>query len=816
MIMKQEHVYTSKSYFLPCTEETLGKAVGELRMMDGASSKARDQIRASIDAGEYKEAIRLASQHLIRKGGSRNNETASLFKALRTVALTRCGQEDDAVTAARELERVEDKSLEATRLVSVAFKELREVYYLPPTRASARQFLPLSEAEDACAFLDSLASSSLRFDKLQQGAWKLFSKFKRPKYLEWVLVCILLQGIGPTSEATWSLAQKLLAKLPPIGGLPQVARSPPDVMRTPVGCCQRRDAYARFILEFSVLRQSSQYPEALELLDQQKGISLVALEELSLRLQILLEAGRLREAFEISKQLLECAPLNVRNYENCIRIALACEDTGEGRTLLKDLEARWRAAFHTSFEAAYALLALHRLAVVRPLSDACHQVWTDDCLEEMWPDGARGELVKCIVEFVQAHGHDSRTFFTLRGLLGCLPASLQSCCATSLQELRGTWHSLFQERLEAAETKTKDAEKREETNPSGLAASSVTAELDTALKNVVSGRDRSAADELLLLAADVLLYLDFESCRSEAGAFAQRSQATSTDPLLRRRFYFIALTLLSQAVSSQDASGPGVSPPAAAPGHRAVLQWLTASVGLLTTSKELFSSLDIKNAMLASLGYSLLFPLSDYGFSGDVVKIGKQIQNLSEDTINSTTDGLCACLEEGSYTAIADCLLSRNAVCASLLTSVAELEGCIHQSCGEGMDFQRSILAIACTAKLQQISFPLLSAARISAREAVLPGFSIDTTWLALAGEDRLAGRVAATGMDCRSVVCNLTTSPPESARLLLHLADPVQRSLTVYAALKNGEQGAQRRPRREVVAEVEAEIQRAVAGTQE
>lgn len=62
-------------------------------MMDGASNKARDQIRASIDAGEYKEAIRLASQHLIRKGGSRNNETASLFKALRTVALTRCGRE---------------------------------------------------------------------------------------------------------------------------------------------------------------------------------------------------------------------------------------------------------------------------------------------------------------------------------------------------------------------------------------------------------------------------------------------------------------------------------------------------------------------------------------------------------------------------------------------------------------------------------------------------------------------------------------------------------------------------------------------------
>lgn len=273
---------------------------------------------------------------------------------------------------------------------------------------------------------------------------------------------------------------------------------------------------------------------------------------------------------------------------------------------------------------------------------------------------------------------------------------------------------------------------------------------------------------------------------------------------------------LLQAISGDAASRAGFCPAASSPGHRAVLQWLSASVGLLTKSKELFGSLDIKNAMLASLGYSLLFPLSDYGLSADVVKIVKQIQNLSEDTTNSTADGLCACLEEGSYTAIADCVLGRNAVCSSLLASLAGLEGCIHQSCDESMDFQRAVLSIACTTKLQQISFPLLSAARISARDAVLPGFSLDLTGLALAGEDRMAGRVAATVLDCKSVVCNLTASPPESARLLLHLADPVQRSLSVYAALKEGEQGTQRRTRTEVVVAVEEEIQRAAAGTQE
>lgn len=62
--------------------------------MDAASKKAKDQIRAAIDAGEYKEAARLASQHLIRKqhGGGRHTELAPLFKALRTVALTRCGK----------------------------------------------------------------------------------------------------------------------------------------------------------------------------------------------------------------------------------------------------------------------------------------------------------------------------------------------------------------------------------------------------------------------------------------------------------------------------------------------------------------------------------------------------------------------------------------------------------------------------------------------------------------------------------------------------------------------------------------------------
>lgn len=53
------------------------------------------------------------------------------------------------------------------------------------------------------------------------------------------------QGIGPTSEATWSLAQMLLAKLPPVEDLPQLVQSPPDIMRTPAGCCKRRDAYAR-------------------------------------------------------------------------------------------------------------------------------------------------------------------------------------------------------------------------------------------------------------------------------------------------------------------------------------------------------------------------------------------------------------------------------------------------------------------------------------------------------------------------------------------------------------------------------------------
>lgn len=44
------------------------------------------------------------------------------------------------MSAARELERIEDKSFEATRLVNVAFKELREVCRVPPdcTRALSK------------------------------------------------------------------------------------------------------------------------------------------------------------------------------------------------------------------------------------------------------------------------------------------------------------------------------------------------------------------------------------------------------------------------------------------------------------------------------------------------------------------------------------------------------------------------------------------------------------------------------------------------------------------------------------------------------
>ncbi|KYF44292.1 N-acetyltransferase B complex (NatB) non catalytic subunit [Toxoplasma gondii ARI] len=831
--------------------------------MAAASRKARDQIRAALDAGENKQAARLASQNLLKKSKGAPGEAQGLaLKALRAIALARDGQERDAVTLAREVERAVEKDDETARLCSVAFKELREIYYLPPSRIDSRRYPPLEETEEVTAFLDAVAASTTgHFERLLPSALRLFSRFKNPRYLQWALVCMLLHDASPVSKATWALAAKLMAKLPALEpSMSEDSHYSAQLMSTAEGCCERRDNYARLILMLSVLRQNGQYGEALDLLAAHNDLCLVPGEELALRLQLLLEGGRVLEAFQISEKLLDEQPFNTLFAENCIRLGLSleAENVGTGNACLTPWKEKWEAEKQTSFEASQALLSLHRLRALRffggSLSD---KSWTDERLHQAWTEPARSACISEIVSFVTTHGHDSRSFSTLRSLLGCCPSSMREMCLTALESLHGPWKEEVEKQLArmregqmlaAADNEQKDAKRQsfsQLTKPlkrfvclekllhalgrykvvSSSSAAAVTAwvqlrsDLHSAAPEI-----SDVADDLLLLTVDVLLLFDHHVCQlggrdtpapapGQAELVGEGKTAEEEDmkdeaeePLAQRRFFFAALTLLSSEVASRQPAPASSASPAsthASPAFRALLLWLTGCMGLVETSRRLFfSSLDIKNVMLFSLGFPHALPLVDYGASPDVVSFSRLIQDGNEENTNSLSDALIASFEEGTYSAIPEFLFIQPLTSSSLFTSLVDLDATLSQPlCASApppssVSLHEFSYCLACrqhrsfTASPSSVSALLLlfSASRRAAR-AGASGFSADLTSLALsllatdgAEAEPKTARLGLLCLDKETVALNLSL-PTFSSSRVRHLSDPIQRSLCLHRA---------------------------------
>ncbi|CBZ52343.1 conserved hypothetical protein [Neospora caninum Liverpool] len=815
--------------------------------MAAAARKARDQIRAALDEGENKQAARMAAQHLLKKSkGVPDDVSAFALKALRAIALARDGQERDAVGLAREVERAVEKDDETARLCSVAFKELREIYYLPPSRIDARRYPPLEETEEVTAFLDSLAASTTgHLERLLPSALRLFSRFKKPRYLQWALVCMLLHDASPGSKATWALAAKLLAKLPALDASPSTdSHFSPQLMSNPEGCCERRDSYARFILTLSVLRQNGQCGEGLGLLAAHTDLCLVPLEGLALRLQLLLEDGRLLEAFQVSEQMLDEQPFNTSFAENCIRLGLSLqtENAEKGTDSLAPWKEKWEAEKRTSFEATQALLSLHRLRALRPLcASLSDKAWTDARLDQLWTDPARSACISDILSALTAHAHDSRCFSTLRCLLGCFPLSMREVCLSALEPLHGPWQGEVEKHLAMSSAQIAGCSQSSEGGfgflallgrlafrsplgrykvvaPSGAAAINAWLQLRADLDSVAPELS-DTADDLLLLAVDVLLLFDHHLCRlenTEAGRSGEATVEPPVEPLAERRFFFAALTLLSSAIASRNASPSSSSPsPASAhasPAFRALLLWLAGCVGLVSTSRSLFfSSLDIKNAMLFSLGFSLALPLADYGASADVLSLSKMIQDGHEENVNSLSDALIASFEEGTYAGIAEFLFIRPFTSSSLFTSLVDLDALLYQPVAapaapaSAVSLHQFSYFLACrenrafTASPVSLSAQLLlfSAARRTAR-AGATGYSADLTSLALSqmsseGDeaDPKSARLGVLPLDKETLVLNLSL-PPFSASRVRHLSDPIQRSLSRLQAMPPRREGTE------------------------
>ncbi|PFH34523.1 hypothetical protein BESB_065550 [Besnoitia besnoiti] len=829
--------------------------------MAGAARKARDHIRGALDAGDNKQAARLASQSLLKKSKAASEEASALgFKALRAIALARDGQEKDAATLAREVDRAAEKDEETARLCSVVFKELREIYYLPPSRIEAREYPPLEETEEVAAFLDALAASNTgHFDRLLPAALRLFSRFKKPRYLQWALACMLLHEMSASSKATWALAAKLLAKLPALEASPVDSRFPPKVMSTPKGCCDRRDSYASFILRLSVLRQNGQHTDALELLAAHKDLCLYPLEELALRLQLLLEDGQLLEAFRVSEAMLEQQPSNSTFAENCIRLGLSLEadaEEPEKANFLDPWRRKWEADKSTSFNAGEALLALHRLRAVRPLClSRVSEAWTETCLEEAWTDQARDACITEVFSFVTAHGHDARCFFSLRRLLSCLPSTMREACLRTLEPLRAPWQVDLETLLAAAEEArakdTQDADAKTQARQRlsqlekslsrficlekllhalgrNLAVSSESAaavnawiQLSSSFYNAAPERSQ-AADDLILLAVDVLLAFDEHACRrggllrcaaqenGEADAHPEENGDASrpSDPLVQRRFFFAALTLLSMVTACRDPLASSLpassaSSSSSSPSHRVLLQWLTGCVGLIERSRSLFvSSLDVKNVMLYSLGHPLLLPLSDYGLSAEFLALAKRLQECNEENITSLSDALTASFEEGTYAALPDFVAIRSFTSSSMLASLADQDMLLHQSLASSavpsLSLQQYAYLLSCrdghSLSVSPSALPsllrLFRAARC-AEGVGATGYAADLTALGLSfvgrsGEEAELknARLALLPLDKETVVVNLSI-PSFSAARVRDLSDPVQRSLALHYAKK-------------------------------
>lgn len=243
-------------------------------------------IYEALDHGNFKNAIKQCSAFLQKQ------PTHALCRVLQAVAYERSGRRDEAIQLCDEIVSSAGAAtagspayLDETCLgtLQVVFRRCQRYQSITQMYEAAWTREPDSEE-----FALSLFFGALREDpaKAQQVALKIYRKFNKPHFLNWVIITILLhvRAGGPTISL--DLAARMLEKAP----------INTDIFRTEEPLLFNKGQFGLFVLHLNVLRMQKKHAQALELLEACKWLCKLPTDFAALRVQLLCEADQTLDA----------------------------------------------------------------------------------------------------------------------------------------------------------------------------------------------------------------------------------------------------------------------------------------------------------------------------------------------------------------------------------------------------------------------------------------------------------------------------------------------------------------------------------------
>lgn len=267
-------------------------------------------IYDALDRGNYKSACKLCTGFL------QKHPQHGLCRSLHAVALERCDHRDEALQECEEALRLDGTDDTVLSTVQVVFKRCHEPGRITMMYESASLKQP--DNEDLAKHLFASAVRGSDFAKAQQVATRLYSKFKKSKYLHWVVVSLLLQKQRSSHQSSGADPMALAAMM---------------LRKAPVNTeCHAEGAELSFhrgdqhllLLHLAVLRLSGDHAKVSQMLEECKSLVRLPGDLSAMRVRFLTDAGEYEGALREARSAVVRNPDCWASAQEYIDLAFRC------------------------------------------------------------------------------------------------------------------------------------------------------------------------------------------------------------------------------------------------------------------------------------------------------------------------------------------------------------------------------------------------------------------------------------------------------------------------------------------------------------
>ncbi|KAL8272859.1 hypothetical protein Esti_003246 [Eimeria stiedai] len=753
-------------------------------------------LTAAIDSGDFRQALRLANQQLLRAQKQLHADPAAhlqqqlLVKSIKVIILVRQRKTEEALELLRQLPR-DDPDLDY--YLCIAYKELRNENRLSPCRVACLPTLSLAEARDEVRVLDIFSGFGVNSEHFQQDVLRLYGTYRKPHYLLWALVAALVSTHHLTGRKRLQLAQQLLRQLP-LPDPPKQITS--QFMKEPRVNIQLRDANAALIVRLSVLRQCNSFDDALDLLKAYQNCCLQAGEYSGMRIQLLIENGKIKEALQEAEKAMADPELETQFIGAFVRLAVA---QGEEATTKAFKKLQKMDSFSAS-AASLDLLAHRGLE----LMGGHDRLLSERGLDVLWKSvRSLGDPVEGLYLLLKDHGHNYCAFrffrenasrFTNRQklqlremLLDLRPEVFKAAQPTdaSHNDLR-KFLTIDKCLLALGEWETRNAS----------SAARIAEWRRLFLDHCKSPRKECLVAEFIGMSVEVFLRWDREAENARGGGGQE-----DADPWVQRRFLFEALSWIDAGLNTE---GLEYSP--LLHQMRYVLGFVLGNYSALRRS---FVAMDIKQSLLLSLGLFETSLQADYALVSPQTRSCRMINDTREDVVEAYCDYLSSSVEEGGFSWIPEYRLWGLLTQHALDVELASLQGVLCQVCEAEGRGSAELLVMP-----PQLSASLPEQLDACALRAAAECSEPMEWWATAAAVSHpsctgpfFGGYASLTSKDLGPACISIERQEAVCARELAH---PVRRSLQLHKARRSLEQFAKEKKGKESKAATDTQLESA------